>query len=108
MKSGPLASRGGATAPRRGIGGRRSPDAGTSGQALRLRFDRRRHNPGDHATGAGPRPRGYWRAGNDVFAPALPVTETFTIIGPTITGIHPAGSSAATIQAGSWASIYGN
>jgi hypothetical protein len=43
-----------------------------------------------------------------VFAPALPVTETFTIIGPTITGIHPAGSSAATIQAGSWASIYGN
>jgi len=46
--------------------------------------------------------------GNDSFAPALPVMQTFTVIGPTISGISPVDSLLTAIQPGSWASIYGS
>jgi len=48
------------------------------------------------------------QAGNTTFAAAAPVTRNFNIIGPTISGVHPASSALNAIQPGSWASIYGS
>lgn len=49
------------------------------------------------------------QAGNGTYAPATPVMQTFTVIGPAITsgGIVPIYSTATTIQQGEWVTIYG-
>ena len=49
------------------------------------------------------------QAGNGTFAPATPVMQSFTVIGPAIAsgGIVPIDSTMTTIQPGEWASIYG-